>query len=122
MITDPDCIFCKIVAKEIPAHTVYEDSDFVAFLDIHPKAPGHVQIIPKDHYRFVWDVPEAGAYFEITQKIAKVLQKAFGVELIRAQIYGEEVHHAHIWLWADIQKDGTEKDFEAIQQKIKTVL
>ena len=67
---DKNCIFCKIVAGAIPSHKVYEDDKFLAFLDIHPLAPGHVQIIPKNHYRFVWDVPNAGEYFEITKKLA----------------------------------------------------
>ena len=55
-----DCIFCKIVSKEIPAHIVYEDGDFMVFLDIHPHTPGHVQVIPKQHVRWVWDVPDVG--------------------------------------------------------------
>ena len=54
------CIFCKIVKKELPAYVVYENDNFLAFLDIYPLAPGHVQIIPKNHYRWVWDVPNIG--------------------------------------------------------------
>ncbi|MBI4122056.1 MAG: HIT domain-containing protein, partial [Parcubacteria group bacterium] len=59
-----DCIFCTIVRGEIPVAQVYEDEDFLAFLDIHPQAPGHTQVIPKRHVRWVWDVENAGAYFE----------------------------------------------------------
>jgi histidine triad (HIT) family protein len=44
-----ECLFCRIVAKEIPARIVYEDSDVVAFEDIHPQAPVHVLIIPRKH-------------------------------------------------------------------------
>ena len=44
-----DCIFCKIVAGEIPASKVYEDNEFVAFRDIHPAAPIHILLIPKAH-------------------------------------------------------------------------
>ena len=62
-----NCIFCKIVAKEIPAHIVYEDSDFVAFLDTNPVSVGHTLIVPKIHHRWVWDVPNIGAYFEVTR-------------------------------------------------------
>jgi histidine triad (HIT) family protein len=122
MNVDSNCIFCKIVEKTISSHIVYEDADFLAFLDIHPKAPGHIQIIPKDHYRFVWDVPNAGAYFEVAQKLAKTLQKAFGQNLIRSQIYGEEVHHAHIWLWPDLPLNGSETDFETLKEKIISAL
>ncbi len=122
MIKEENCIFCKISAKEIPAYTVYEDTDFIAFLDIFPKAPGHIQIIPKNHYRYVWDVVNGGSYFEVVQKLAKALQKVFPEVLIRSQIYGEQVLHAHIWLWPDMAPDGTEKEFETIQEKIKTAL
>ena len=122
MIKDENCIFCKIIDKKIPSQIVYEDDSFLAFLDIHPRAPGHVQVIPKDHYRWVWDTPNAGAYFEIAQKIAKAQQKAFGQEMIRSQIFGDEVHHAHIWLWPNLPLDGSETDLETIREKIKAAL
>lgn len=44
-----ECLFCKIIAKEIPADIVYEDDVVIAFLDIHPKAPGHTLVVPKVH-------------------------------------------------------------------------
>src|SRR4051812_29351975 len=72
-----DCIFCKIVRGEIPSTKVYEDEDFLAFMDKNPRSPGHVQVIPKKHYRWVWDVPHIGKYFEVAQKIARAQQKAF---------------------------------------------
>src|SRR4051812_701980 len=101
-----DCIFCKIVSGEIPAEKVYEDEDFIAFLDIHPQSPGHTQVIPKTHYRYVWDVPNAGAYFEIVQKIAKAQQKAFGTDWILSKIIGDEVPHAHIWIFPSNEATG----------------
>ena len=103
-----DCIFCKIINKEIPSNIVYEDADFLAFLDITPRAPGHTQIIPKKHYRWVWDVPNTSAYFEVAKKIALAQRKAFNVEMIRSQIYGEAVPHAHIWVWPEIEGDATD--------------
>ncbi len=122
MITNDNCIFCKIVAGEVPAYIVYEDKQFIAFLDIHPLAPGHVQIIPKDHYRFVWDVPNVGAYFEVARKIALALQKVFNHDLIRSQIFGEQIFHAHIWVWPDLPIEGAEKDFDLITEKIRDAL
>lgn len=95
------CIFCKIVAKEVPAEVVYEDADFLAFLDIRPLSPGHALVIPKQHYRWVWDVPNTGAYFEIAKKVALAQQKAFGVEMVLSKIVGEEVPHAHVWIFPD---------------------
>ena len=46
---DPDCLFCKIVARKIPSRMVYEDDEFYAFHDIHPWAPVHFLVIPKEH-------------------------------------------------------------------------
>jgi histidine triad (HIT) family protein len=111
-----NCIFCKIIKKEIPSNIVYENDKFLAFLDINPKGPGHTQIVPKTHYRWVWDVPNIGEYFEITKKIALAQKKAFGVEIVRSQIYGEEVPHAHIWIWPETE--GDEKKFKENAEKI----
>lgn len=115
-----DCIFCKIVKGEIPSYKAYEDKNFFAFLDINPQAPGHVQVIPKEHHRWVWDVPKVGEYFEIVRKIAKAQQKAFGTDMIRSQVYGEEVPHAHIWVWPEVKGDA--KDFNTNLKKITSAL
>jgi histidine triad (HIT) family protein len=113
-----DCIFCKIIKKEIPAQIVYEDADFLAFLDIHPQSPGHVQVIPKKHYRWVWDVPNIGAYFEIVRKIALVQQKVFETDWILSKIVGDEVTHAHIWVYPNDTVSGDKMDFEENRKKI----
>lgn len=91
-----DCVFCKIVADELPSHKVYEDSEFMAFLDIMPYTKGHVLVIPKKHYRWVWDVPNTGKYFTVGKTVARALQKAFNKELIITLTFGEQVPHAHI--------------------------
>ena len=52
-LMESQCIFCKIVKGEIPARTVYEDDDFIAFLDINPATPGHTLVIPKGHYQSI---------------------------------------------------------------------
>lgn len=112
------CIFCKIVKKEIPAHVVYEDKDFLAFLDIHPQSPGHTQVIPKDHYRWVWDVPNVGAYFEVARKIANAQRKAFETEFVLSKIVGDEVPHAHIWVFPNSEVKGDKADFTGNKEKI----
>ena len=106
-----DCIFCKIVAGEIPSYKVYEDENFFAFLDINPQSPGHVQVIPKKHFRWVWDLPAGrqvspniGDYFEVVRKIAKAQQKAFDTEWILEKIVGDEVEHAHIWIFPGLKE------------------
>lgn len=118
-----DCIFCKIIKGEIPAHKVYEDDHFFAFLDIHPQSAGHTQVIPKEHHRWVWDVPNIGEYFEIVRKIAKAQQKAFKTEVIWSRVMGDEVFHAHIWVFPNPEtiKDDP-KNFELNAQKIKESL
>ncbi|MEK7128050.1 MAG: HIT domain-containing protein [Patescibacteria group bacterium] len=115
-----DCIFCKIVKKEIPCSKIYEDENFLAFLDIRPLGPGHTQIIPKKHYRWVWDIPNAGEFFEIAKKIALAQKKAFNAEIVRSQIYGEEIPHAHIWVWPEIS--GDEKNLKENAEKITSAL
>ena len=119
-----DCVFCKIVKGELPSSKVYEDDDFLAFLDIRPLSPGHTLIIPKHHYRWVWDVPNVGAYFEVVKKIALAQQRAFGAsEEIHSKVVGEEVPHAHVWLFPDPkQTAGDAKDFDGNAEKIRAAL
>lgn len=117
-----DCIFCKIVKGEIPATKVYEDDSFIAFLDIDPRSPGHVQVIPKEHYRWVWDVPNVGAYFEVVRKIALAQKKAFETESIWSQVRGDEVPHAHIWVFPHDELPGDKRDFTGNADKIKKAL
>jgi histidine triad (HIT) family protein len=114
-----NCIFCKIVDGKIPSHNVYEDSEFLAFLSIDPVSPGHTLVIPKKHYRWVWDVPNAGAYFEAARKVALAQKKAFGTDFVLSKIVGEEVPHAHIWIYPDKEIAGDKKDFAGNAEKIK---
>ena len=118
-MTEKDCIFCKIVMKEIPAHIVYEDAEFLGFLDIRPQSPGHTLIIPKQHYRWVWDVPDAGAYFEAAKKVALAEMKAFGTDFVLSKIVGEEIPHAHIWVFPDSSVKGDKNDFAGNAEKIR---
>ncbi|OHA91633.1 MAG: hypothetical protein A2758_00815 [Candidatus Zambryskibacteria bacterium RIFCSPHIGHO2_01_FULL_49_18] len=118
---DTNCVFCKIAAGEIPANKVYADESFLAFLDINPRGVGHVQVIPKEHHRWVWQVPNVGEYFEIVKKIALAQQKAFNTEMIRSQIFGDEIPHAHIWVWPN-DASGDPKDFEGNAERIKSAL
>lgn len=119
-----NCVFCKIVNKEIPAHVVYEDNDFLAFLSIDPQSPGHTLVIPKKHYRWVWDVksPLLGHYFEVAGKIAHAQRKAFSTEFILSKVVGEEVHHAHIWVFPSNEVKGNKKDLAGNAEKIKANL
>jgi len=127
-----DCVFCKIVKGEIPSYKVYEDEKFIAFLDIKPRNPGHTLVIPKEHFRWVWDVPYLGEYFEVVGKIANAIRKAMTTQWVVALVIGEEVPHAHIWLVPRFKNDGhggsidlsnikeiSKEEMEKIAQKIK---
>jgi histidine triad (HIT) family protein len=136
MKTDPDCLFCKIVAGEIPAHKVYEDEDFVCFLDIGPVNLGHTLIVPREHCQNIFDMP-----LEIAEKLGPVIQKtaravakateATGVNvgMNNGLTAGQLVHHAHVHIIPRFQGDGhvgwsnrkdvEQKDFEEMRERVK---
>lgn len=93
-----DCVFCKIVKGDIPAKKVYEDDQFLGFLDISPLNRGHVQLIPKKHYRWTWDVPNFGDYWEVARRVAKAQMKALEAPMVEFLTHGMDVHHCHIWI------------------------
>lgn len=93
-----DCIFCKIVAGEIPSYKVYEDEKYLAFLDISQVNDGHTLLIPKKHCRWVWDIEGIGEYYEIAQRIVKKMQTVTGEEFVMSLTWGRDVHHAHLHL------------------------
>ncbi len=118
---DPNCIFCRIIEGKVPSFHVCRDENFEAFLDIAPLNPGHVLVIPKDHYRWVWDVPDAGAYFEFSRRIVKAMQKALGTEWVVEAVIGQMVPHAHIQLIPRFADDGHGKfiDWDAHKELSK---
>ena len=95
-----DCIFCKIVAGQIPAAKVYEDDKCLAFLDINPVTLGHVLLIPKEHYRFMTDVPDdLLAYLFIKSKeLMPKIKKAMAADYVALSVVGVDVPHFHIHL------------------------
>jgi len=96
-----DCLFCKIVSGDIPSYKIYEDDDFLAFLDIFPHTEGYTLVIPKAHHRWVWDVPNIGKYFEVCKKIANHYKKITNKDAVYGWILGEEVPHAHVRIIPD---------------------
>lgn len=97
-----DCLFCKIVEGTIPASKVYEDEDVFAFKDIHPKAPTHVLVIPKEHYATLADAEDPfvlGLLMERVTHIAdEVLNLAAGYRVVInvREGGGQEVFHLHV--------------------------
>ena len=106
MINMQECIFCKIVAGKMPSYKIYEDKEYLAFLDIRPLNPGHTLVIPKKHYRWVWDDPNIDRYYKVVGRIANTLKKAFKTEMIASIVLGGEVFHAHVWLIPRFVNDG----------------
>lgn len=103
MSHDPNCIFCKIAAGQIPSKKVYEDDELLAFHDIAPWAPVHVLIIPKQHISSMVDVgPEHAALLGKMMAISPRLMKELGVtngfrHLINTGEDGrQEVMHLHL--------------------------
>ena len=76
-MTDASCIFCRIAQKQVPASLIYEDEKVMAFLDIRPLNKGHTLVIPKAHYKNIFDIPqELLAYLHgVTKKIALAVEK-----------------------------------------------
>lgn len=112
-----DCIFCKIVKKELPCHKVYEDHDFLGFLDIRPLTKGNTLIIPKKHFRWVDDVPNLGDYFKAAGKVGIAAKKMFDADWVCYLTLGLEVPHAHIRVIPRYKNDlhGVIVDLEKIE-------
>lgn len=101
---------------------MYEDENFLAFIDINPQSPGQCQVIPKEHIQWVWDVINAGEYFEVAKKVALAQRKAFNTDWILSKIVGEEVPHAHIWIFPDWNVAGDKNDFKGNADKLRKEL
>lgn len=95
-----DCIFCKISGGEIPSAKIWEDGDFVAFLDINPINPGHTLIIPKRHVDRLFDIPEPqySALFAAARRLSAPILKATGAKRMGLVVEGFLVPHAHLHL------------------------
>ena len=98
-----DCIFCKIISKEIPAKILYEDEDTIAFLDAFPVAKGHTLVIPKQHYVKIQDLPSEineKLFNTVHKMIPKVdsLQGSTLVAIHNGKDSGQEVPHVHVHL------------------------
>jgi histidine triad (HIT) family protein len=126
-----DCIFCKIIKGEIPSYKIYEDDLFIGFLDVYPRVRGHTLLIPKKHYRWTYDVPAFGNYWEAVKKITFAMQKSLNPEFISYVTHGLEVAHAHIHILPrkkgetafvpDIKKIGKD-EMDKIASKIRNSL
>ena len=102
-MTDQDCIFCKIIAGEIPTNKVYENEYVMAFDDMEPLMPVHTLIVPKDHYRDIGDdVPEEtlGHLFAAVKEVAalKGLTNGYRLMVNTGEDASQSVKHLHVHL------------------------
>lgn len=95
-----DCIFCNIVAGEIPSANVYEDERFLAFLDINPVADGHTLLIPKAHHPMMVDLPDdlVGPIYCIAKTLMQRIKTALAADFVVMSVVGVDVPHFHIHL------------------------
>jgi histidine triad (HIT) family protein len=108
-----DCLFCKIISKEIPAHVVYEDGDVLAFLDINPSAPGHTVLIPKEHCPDIQRMPDKliRPVFTAVKRVILLLGETMGsahftIGFNNGRLSGQEIDHIHVHLIPRYEGDG----------------
>lgn len=128
-----DCIFCKIIKGEIPCSKVYEDEEFIAFLDIMPTSPGQTLVVPKKHctsYAVELDEDIYTKTLLLAKKIAKAIDKALGAK-VSFVMEGFQVPHFHVRLHPcpggylslkHMDPKPTDVEFKEIVEKIKKEL
>ena len=102
---EKDCIFCKIAAGEIPSATLYEDDDFRVILDLGPSSKGHALILPKEHFRNLYDIDEevAAKAMKLAKKMVKKMTDGLGCDGYNVvqnnePCAGQTVFHFHMHL------------------------
>ena len=108
-----DCLFCNIIAGEIPSEKIYEDEKTFAFLDINPVNPGHTLVLPKTHAINIFDITaeDWGAVMETVRTLATPIREAVGADGINIHVNNEEaagqkVFHSHIHIIPRLTDDG----------------
>ncbi len=133
---EKNCIFCKIVKRELPSNIVYEDEKFIAFLDINPVNEGHTLVIPKKHKKNLLEEDEKilEEYLKIVKKLSLAVKKATnagGINIINnvESTAGQVIFHTHIHIIPRFENDGiklwpgkpykNEEERKKIEEKIK---
>jgi histidine triad (HIT) family protein len=100
-----DCIFCSIVSGRLKAYKIYENKDYIAFLDRFPNIEGQALVIPKKHrsgYLFSLSDSELPEFVKATKRVAKILEKGLGVGRVHVVFEGTGVDHLHAKLYPAI--------------------
>ena len=113
-VTSADCVFCRVVRGELPAHVVVQDERSVAFLDLTPAARGHTLVVPRTHVEHLWDVDadSAAAVMRTAHEVAALLRERLrpdGLTLRQntGEASGQKVPHLHLHLVPRWHGDGT---------------
>ena len=119
-----DCIFCKIISKDIPSKIMYEDDDTISFLDAFPVAKGHTLVIPKKHYSKIQELPT-----DINQKLFETVHKMTGkvdslqgstlIAIHNGKESGQEVPHVHVHLIPRSDSDSAGPVHSMFKEKIE---
>lgn len=93
-------LFTRIINGEIPCHKIYEDDDYLSFLDIRPINPGHALVIPKKEIDYIFDIEDdlLAGMMVVAKKVAVAIKKEVECKRIGVMVAGLEVPHAHIHL------------------------
>jgi len=110
---ETDCLFCKIINEDIPSSKIYENEHTYAFLDINPVNPGHALVIPKKHFKDIFDIPskELCEVIATVKKISEAIKtgvEADGINIImnNKEAAGQIIFHAHIHVIPRYNDDG----------------
>ena len=131
-----DCIFCKIAAGDIKSWKVYEDDLVVAFFDVNPEALGHVLVVPKKHFKDIFDIEEQyiKRVAQVAKKIAVALKGALGINNVNlvhntGKFAQQEILHFHVHIWPRHKDDAVilrytpkpelKAQFDDVLEKIK---
>ncbi|MBK1896040.1 HIT family protein [Chryseobacterium paridis] len=109
-----DCIFCKIINRELPASIIHEDDHVIAFMDIQPVNPGHILVVPKIHKELIaeLDTDLTSRMFNIAAKINLAIRKSpiqsegINYFLADGEAAGQEVFHTHLHIFPRFRHDG----------------
>jgi histidine triad (HIT) family protein len=114
-----DCIFCKIIAGDIPSKKIYEDENHIAFLDIFPASKGHSLVIPKEHHVDIHSMTAAqyGAIASVAKMVADLLQAKLHSEgttifQMNKEAGWQTVFHAHMHVIPRWNNDGLHKPWD----------
>lgn len=96
-LSHPECLFCRIASGEVPSRLVHESGSVIAFLDIRPIRPGHVLVVPREHFAYFDDLPPEVAHevMSVARRLAPVLRASFQAMRVGLFFTGVDIAHAH---------------------------